>query len=223
MASVVNLGQFGEPRESIMAPVAEGIKTGVSKGMETGAALRAALASEETKKRKQDMEMGENLLNDLAMYKADKSPQEWEMFKQTEHYKQVYDTLKGIFPERVDKGTKDILLPTPRDIYADKLEQHRAGIADKIARGESLTKADLALKDFLDKVDVRIVAAAIDAASKMDLWQTADELERAGMIQEQIRLLQQGRANIYTGSLGGGGGTPSPSVNSNDPLGILGD
>ena len=60
MADVVNLGNFGARRPSVLSPMSEALgKAGDL--MVKGAALKAELAALETKKRKQDLEYGEKL------------------------------------------------------------------------------------------------------------------------------------------------------------------
>lgn len=72
-------------------------------------------------------------------------------------------------------------------------------------RGETLTPEEIRLNDFLDKVDVRLAASAMDIASRNFKWLGADEPEKARMVMEALRMLQRTRQNIYTPALGGEG------------------
>lgn len=219
MASVVNLGQFGPRRESVLAPVRRGLKAGSEaymKGVTDAATLKTALAESTRKQTEVNRKNANKTLDDLSAYMSSKTPAEQEAFKQTDIYKNSANIIKKYLPEYYDKDTKSIMLRSTKDMYTAKLEQHRSDIADKIARGEQLSPTDLKLKDFLDKVDVRVAATAIDMASKDRMWQFWSETEKATAVQDAMKLLQKTRGNIYTNEL-----AEEPMGDEADPLGIL--
>ena len=220
MANIVNLGQFGPPRESVLAPVRRGVEAGAKsymEGVKDKATLQVALAESTRKQTEANRKNAYKLLEDMSMYVADKSPEEVKAYMQTDMYKGPKKLMKKYLDEYIDDDTGEIMFLKTKDIYSTKLERHKANIADKLARGEQLAPAELKLKDFLDKVDVRVAATAIDMASKDYRWKIATETEKAKMVQEALQLLQKTRGNIYTDNLAG----EQTGGDEADPLGIL--
>lgn len=202
-----------------------GAQRGFAAGMkgvsELGSALaktKTDLATLEQEKKEQASKYGQKLLDDMAFYKADKKPQEWEVFKQSDQYKQVYGVISETFPERVDKKTKDIFLPKVTDIYTRQLNKMKASVQKKIIDGSQLSAGEQKYWDATTKMDTRMMAVALDKASQDRRFKYAKtEEERSAVIQEYVRMLKSTRQGVSAPT-----GAGPVGANPNDPEGFFG-
>ncbi len=244
MADVVNLGQFGAPRESDFS----GLGDALAKGMQLGEnsrsnkaneailqqkniidlekakqdkrALTSALAKQQYEEIQKNRENTMKSVEQMSLYMNDKNPQEQEMFKTTDHYKELQKLVKSYIPEQIDdKG--DIIPLQNKDIYQTQLEKIKATNAQVLAGGGQLSPGQQKAQDLLDQVDPKIVAIALDNASKDVNWIGASPEEQGKMVANSLKYLQSGRA-----SLRGAGSPLSQGLGGDnagaDPLGILG-
>lgn len=205
-----------------MAGLPEAVKDwgeGVRERERTKATLQASLASTEFQQKKLDQDNTYKALTNLSAYMNSlKTDGEREAFVTTDHYKEVSKLVKDNLPEYYDKKSKKITLLNNKEVIETELKGHEAYLAGKIAQGLPLSTADKKLKDFLDKVDVRIASTAIDMAMKDLNWDMADEAGKSRMVQMYVRRLQETRGNIYSDDLGGPGpGTPAPTGEDVNP------
>ena len=230
MPAVVNLGQFGPQRPSVLGPAAKIAETAgpvAAKDRATAASLKVALAEQERKQNKLDMENTYTALENLSSYMNSKSEQEREAFKQTDFYKQTASLVKKHLPSYYDSDRGEVLTLANKDMYETRLTALRTGIADKISKGEQLSDKDVKLKDFLDKTDVDIAAEAIDLASKsqgigapgdpdyLPAWDIAGATDQSKIVRYYMGLLQKSRKSMYTGELAEGA-----IARPNDPLNL---
>ena len=262
--AVVNLGQFGPPRES---GIGEGIRK-LGEGFERRGMARREIASREkiaseanasrekiaqqtldvnkadsdAKKTERNVKAANQIIDDLSLHMSGLNKMEQDIFKQSDQYKEMTKAVKSGLPNHVDDAGEIMIRPS-KDIYAAKLEQMKAHIQQKRMSGAELTPGEQQADDAFRNIEPKLLAIALDNASKNIRWKTADEAKKAQMVQEQIRILTGARSSlqqkeapsflstalgqdINTGAralMQGPGEPMTPaSANEADPFGLLG-
>jgi len=240
MAYVTNLGQYGSARESPLSGFSEALATGLDLGQrkrESQARMASdtsntAMRVEEHQLNKQRLtaelakakadEMDKNRSNtvktveQLSLYLNDKSPQEQQVFKQTDHYKQVQKIVKEYAPEFIDDNG-DIIPLQNKDIYETQLSKIAATNAQVLQSGGQLSPGQQQAQDLLDKVEPRILASVLDAASNdPDMFDATPE-ERQAILKKYLDSAMQTRQMIKSSGNPITRGLGSPT----DPLGLF--
>ena len=166
MADVINLGQMGQRRESVLSGVPEAISTGIQLGQksrETAAKenqYKTELATLERQKLEKSRGFFKDTMENLGIqYSKLKTPKEIEAFEQSDAYqsgiKMANMTIGG---EKVgagwyDKETKKLMLPTPLGMAKERMSRVHAGLVEKAATSgrDSLTENEAYMFDLFNK------------------------------------------------------------------------
>lgn len=223
MPDVVNLGQFGAPRESDFSGLSDALykgavagaqlqqnKIAAAKAQKEKSELSLALAKQQFDEQQKNRENTMQAITQLSMYMNDKSPQEQEMFKTTDHYKELSNLVKKYTPEFYNPDTKSIVTLQNKDIYESQLEKIKATNAQTLASGGQLTPGQQAAQDVLDNVDPKLLASALDLASQDEAFISGTPEEKQAAIKTALQAVTQGRGTLHGSPLG------SPK----DPLGL---
>ena len=169
-------------------------------------------------------------LEQFSMFMNDKEPQEQEMFKTSDHYKELQKLVKANLPEFVNKDTGEIVVLNTKDIFAKQLGEKVAQAKMRVAQGGG-SEEDINLIKLQSNDGIYTIAGAMEQASKELSPQEKKNPQSfmgkvsqilQGLVGPKTRDMMQGgeqQANPMSEQLGTG--VDPKSFNANDPLGIL--
>lgn len=167
----------------------------------------------------------ENVMKTIEQYSLsmnDKKPQDQEMFKSTDHYKELQKLVKSYAPEFIDDNG-DIIPLQNKDIYETQLSKVKATNAQILAGGGKLSSGQQRAQDLLDQVDPKLVAIALDNASKDPAWIGASAQEQGQMVSNNLQYLVKGRGSLRNSGSEQVANPMSSALgdDSKDPLGLF--
>jgi len=149
-------------------------------------------------------------VENLSMYMNGKNKQEQEMFKTTDHYKEVSKLVKDYAPEFYDKDKKEIVTLSLSTMAEDKMKQNVARIQQKILDRQQILPEEQQYLDVIEKVGPKMIAEALEITASTNIESKDFNAE----FQRNIQGLMMGR-NTLTESYQTLGNPFS------DPLGIM--
>lgn len=240
MPDVINLGQFAAPRDSDFSGLADALKSGMVIGetirhnkvdeanqasliqqkLNSSKTYSEAVTNEKAnldfKKNQDNRKYAYQTLKNWSMILNDKSPQEQDMLKQSDHGQEVENLIKTYLPEYYDKDTKQVQTLTDKTINKDHVDQLTAAATQRVAGGTG-TQADINLLKLQSK-DPSLLTEALTYAQKQirqDGNQTHENFMShvkdffAKITKPKLEL----KSNVELG--------PTTDMTNRDPLGIL--
>ena len=179
MPDVVNLGQFGQPRESEIGRglraatevltqkgnIAQRERERVSREKIAEGRLSSNLASQELRKSEQDIQNVRKTHTQFSLWWNGMDAQEKSVARTSDNYKEMQKFFKGfsnLVPGLIaDNG--DIVPATNKNIFKEKLDENIAQAKQRLASGQ-MTQEDVNLIK-LDSEKIDLMSSVLDEAA----------------------------------------------------------
>jgi hypothetical protein len=177
--------------------------------------LSATLAKQDFDIAQKNRENTMEFVKQLSMKMNSMTPAERDAFKTSDPYKSSLKMVKSYAPEMYDADKGEIVTLNDADIYKAEWQKIATTNAQILANGGQLNPGQQAAQDLIDKVDMKIIAAAMEATA-MDMNIDPRDPDAFGKaLGLNIKRMIGGRTDLNAARQGMA--PPDP----NDPMGIF--